>query len=157
MLLSVSDFSGVRSNLYRPSAKVNLPSLPFRQHPHSHTVRARTSLSSVFDCVHIPFICPALPFLPIGHRHSFRVQAYSLLWLPFFQHHNLFNKHHHVFSHSQFRHNIFTTLLRSSVHYLVVLVELLTAQSCSSQRYVLSNPSLSNATLEAQRFSPLHF
>ncbi len=133
-----------------PLSKGKPPVSSLRQHPHSHTVRPCTSLSSVFDCVHIPFTCPALPFLPIGHRHSFRVQAYSLLWLPFFQHHNLFNKHHQLFSHSQSRPNIFTTLLRSSVHCLVVLVEFLTAPSCSSQRYVLSNPSLSNATLEAR-------
>lgn len=154
MLLSVSDFQGFES--YRPSAKVDLPSLSF---DNIITIISSESLPCrrpIPGDAHIPFSCPALLFLPIGHRHSFRVQAYSLLWPPFIQHHHFLNKRYHVISHSRYRHHVFTPLLWSSISLLAPVVNLLAAPSASSQCYVDSNPSLSSATFEAQRSSFVH-
>ena len=67
-------FSGVRFDSYRPSAKLNLPSLPFEQHHHHNTVRDSTLSSSVFNNTHIPFLvlfcnfCQLDTATPFGSR-----------------------------------------------------------------------------------------
>ena len=152
-VLSVSDFQGCES--FRPSAKLKPAFSSLRQHHHCRIVRVSTLSSSVFDDAHIPFLVLLCCFCQLDTRHSFRVQAYSLLCLPSFQHHSFFNKHHCVFSHSRFRHNLVTPILvqrlligsggRLTCHPALLVAAFRSFGSLLVDRY-----------FEAQRFSILH-
>lgn len=122
--LSVSDFQGFES--YRPSAK-GYPKPPVSSFSTTSPTFiiiyccCSTLSSSVFDCVHTPFSLPCFvisanwtPPLLSGPGLLFAPLPARLSTPQFFP-----NKYHQLFSHSRFRHHVFT--LSAPVQRLLII------------------------------------
>lgn len=142
-VLSVSDFQGCES--FRPSAKVNLPSLLFDNiitviSSESLPCRRRSLTTPTFLFLSC-FVVSAnwTPVAPFGSRliHSFACRSFNT---------TAFSTSTTAFS-ATADSDITSLLLYSfSIYSSAPVVELLAAPSCSSQRYVHSDPSLLIAT-----------